>query len=248
MKNPKSILITGASSGIGEALAKDYAKPGIVLSLTGRNQERLAEVAVACEQQGATVATTVLDVKDAAQLKTWIEARDAAVPLDLVIANAGISNAGTERNEQFDREIFTINLFGVLNTVYPAISIMQQRQHGQIVLMSSMAGIIHGFPRAPAYCASKAAVKSFGEALRNKLRSSGIEVSVVCPGFIKTPLTRVNKYHMPFLMTVEKASQIIIRGLASNKGLIAFPWQMRFLLWILRLLPHKWAERLVAGM
>lgn len=246
MKNPKSILITGASSGIGEALAKAYAKPSIVLSLTGRNEQRLRKVTEQCKKLGATVETSVIDVKDAAKLRTWIEQRGADTPLDLVIANAGISNAGEERSEQFDKDIFTVNLFGILNTVYPAISVMQKRKHGQIALMSSMAGVIHGLPRAPAYCASKAAVKSFGEAMRGKLRPIGIEISVICPGFVKTPLTDINKYRMPFLISVEKASKIIIKGLARNRGLIAFPLRMYFLLWLLRLLPHKLAERIVA--
>jgi short-subunit dehydrogenase len=125
---------------------------------------------------------------------------------------------------------------------------MQKRKHGQIALMSSMAGIIHGLPRAPAYCASKAAVKSFGEGMRGKLRNVGIDVSVICPGFVKTPLTNINKYRMPFLISVEKASRIIVKGLARNKGLIVFPLRMYFLMWLLHLLPHKLAGRIVARM
>jgi short-subunit dehydrogenase len=243
MKNPQSILITGASSGIGEALAKDYAASGIALALTGRNQERLAKVADECKKRGAQVVTANIDVKNAEKLRAFIEEKDKETPLDLVIANAGISNAGTERGEEFDREIFNINLWGVLNTVYPAISVMQKRKRGQIALMSSMAAM-YGITRAPAYSASKAAVKTLGEALRNKLKPNGIEISVICPGFIKTPLTDVNKYPMPFLMSVEKASKIIIRDLARNKGLIAFPLRMYFLLWLLRVLPHKLTERI----
>lgn len=245
MKNPKTILITGASSGLGEALAIDYAAPGITLSLTGRSQERLAKVADECKKRGATVVTVSIDVKEAEQLREFIEDRDKEAPLDLVIANAGISNAGTERGEQFDREIFNINLWGVLNTVYPAISVMQKRKRGQIALMSSMAAM-YGISRAPAYSASKAAVKTLGEALRNKLKPHGIEISVICPGFIKTPLTDINEYHMPFLMPVQKASNIIIRDLARDKGLIAFPLRMYFLLWLLRTLPHKITERIAA--
>ncbi len=245
MHKVKSILITGASSGIGEALALAYAKPGISLSLTGRNSERLAKVAKACEQYGATVATANIDVKDAEKLRSWILERDEAVPLDLVIANAGISNAGQSRTEEFDREIFNVNLFGVLNTIYPALSVMQKRQEGQIALISSMAAM-YGFPRAPAYCASKAAVKSLGESLRNKVKKQGIKVSVVCPGFIKTPLTDVNKYGMPFLISATKAAKIIIKGLERNQGLIAFPWRMNSVLWLLRVLPHKLAQRIAA--
>ena len=243
MQNPKTILITGASSGIGEALAIAYAKSGVTLLLTGRSEERLDKVADACRQQGANVVSAAIDIKDSQKLAVWIEEQDKVMPLDLVIANAGISSSGQETTPEFDKEIFTINLFGVLNTVYPVIPLMKQRKRGQIVLMGSLAGM-YGFPRAPAYCASKAAVRTFGESLRNKLRPLGIEITVICPGFIKTPLTDVNEYKMPFLMPVERAVNIIIKGLARNKGLIAFPWQMYFALWWLRVLPSSLAERL----
>jgi short-subunit dehydrogenase len=243
MPEIKSILITGASSGIGAALASAYAKPGIFLALTGRSSTRLKQIAQECKANGAKVVTKTIDVREQKSLRVWIEKQDTIVPFDLVIANAGISNGGKEKSEEFDREIFAVNLFGVLNTVYPAIDLMKSRKKGQIAIMSSMAGL-YGFPRSPAYSSSKAAVKAFGESMRNRLRPFRIKVSVICPGFIKTPLTDTNEYKMPFLTTTAKAVQIIQRGLAKNKGIIAFPWQMNLFMWILRVLPASWSERI----
>lgn len=245
MQHPKSILITGASSGIGKALAEQYAAPGVTLFLTGRNIVRLDNLAATCQQKGATVFTAVIEIEDAKNLRTWIEGCDKKAPLDLVIANAGISNAGQKASEELERKIFNINLIGVLNTVYPAIDAMRSRKSGQIALISSLAAM-HGFAYAPAYCSSKAAVKVYGEALRNALKKDGIQVNVICPGFIKTPLTDPNPYPMPFIMSVEKAANIIIKRLAKNKGLIAFPKRMYGFLWALRLLPAAWIERITA--
>lgn len=242
---PKSILITGSSSGIGADLASAYAQPNVLLALLGRNAERLNLIAEECRAKGAEVTTATIDVREEKSLRSWIEEQDKNKPFDLVIANAGISNGGKEKTEQFDREIFAINLFGVLNTIYPAIDLMKKRGHGQIALMSSMAGF-YGLPRAPAYSSSKAAVRVLGESLRNRLRSSGIKISVICPGFIKTPLTDKNQYKMPFLTSVEKATSIILKGLEKNKGVISFPWQMNLFMWILRVLPSPLAQRLAS--
>ncbi|MCK4870647.1 MAG: SDR family NAD(P)-dependent oxidoreductase [Gammaproteobacteria bacterium] len=243
MENPQSILITGATSGLGAGLAVAYAAPGVTLALSGRNATRLDAIVKECRARGAEVSSAVLDVQDVGKMREWVLACDAARPLDLVIANAGISNAGTDYGEEKEREVFAVNLFGVLNTVYPAMPLMKKRGRGQIVVMSSLASML-GIARAPAYSASKAAVKTFGEALRKKLRRYGVEVSVICPGFVKTPLTDVNNFGMPFLMSLEKAVPIMVGGLRKNRGLIAFPWIMYFPLWFLRLLPHKWAEYL----
>ncbi|MCL5260178.1 MAG: SDR family NAD(P)-dependent oxidoreductase [Gammaproteobacteria bacterium] len=243
MQNPKSILITGATSGIGKALAESYAKPGVFLALTGRNLIRLNETAENCRKLGAKVVIDIIEIEDAKTLSTWIRACDQIAPLDLVIANAGIANSGQEPTEAIDRAIFTTNLTGVLNTVYPSIEIMQQRKHGQIALISSLVSL-YGTPYAPAYSASKAAVKVFGEALRNRLKKHNIQVNVVCPGFVYTPLVKNLPYRMPLAMPAEKAAKIIMRDLSKNKGLIAFPKTIYFLLWSLRLLPTKLIERI----
>ena len=242
----KHILITGASSGIGEALATDYARPSMTLSLSGRDADRLMAVAEACRRRGATVDHRVLDVTDRAAMAAWIEARERAVPLDLVIANAGVS-AGLGENSgdavEKTRRIFAVNVDGVLNTVLPAMAFFRARRRGQIGIVSSLAGF-RGIGGAPAYGASKAAVKVWGEGLRGALAEENVGVSVICPGFVTSRMTDVNKFPMPFLMSDAEASDIIRRGLAANKGRIAFPWPMLAAVWFLTLLPDALATAL----
>ena len=247
MRDPRSIVITGASSGIGAALAAAYAGPGIRLALTGRNAERLATVADACRQAGAEVSAAPLDVTDAAALAAWLGDIDHASPVDLVIANAGIS-AGTGQGREPAaqiRAIFAVNLDGVLNTVMPLLPAFQARRHGQIAVMSSLAGF-RGFPGAPAYCASKAAVRVWGEALRGDLREDGIEVSVICPGYIASPMTAVNKFHMPMLMPADRAARIIQRGLTRGRARIAFPWPVYAAAWLIGCLPPALTDPLLS--
>ena len=199
-----------------------------------------------CENRGAVVIAETIDVQDAKALATWISECDDRYPLDLIIANAGIS-AGTagpdgETDDQV-RQIFDINLTGVLNTLHPAIPKMQTRAHGQIAIVSSVAAF-RGMPSAPAYSASKAAVKSYGEGLRGALRGDGINVNVICPGFVKSRMTDVNTFPMPFLMDAERAAGIIIKGLAKNRGRIVFPWPMHLMVWLLSVMPSSWADML----
>jgi short-subunit dehydrogenase len=230
----QSILITGASSGIGEALAREFARSGVRLVLGGRSTERLAAVREACLARGALVEATAVDVVDRSAVAEWIQAADRRGPLDLVIANAGVSGGtlkGTESEDQA-RRIFAVNIDGVLNTVFPILPAMLARRRGQIGLMSSLAGY-RGFPGAPAYGASKAAVRVWGEALRGDLQPSGIGVSVIMPGFVKSPMTDANNFPMPFLMPAERAARIVRRGLEANRARIAFPWQTAFLAWLI---------------
>lgn len=242
----RGVLITGASSGLGAALALVYAQEGAVLFLAGRQEARLADVADRARAQGAQVYETILDVTEAEATERWIEACDAIAPLDLVIANAGIS-AGTGGGEETPaqvRAIFGVNLHGVLNTVLPASRLMKARGAGQIAIMSSLAGFV-GIAGAPAYGASKAAVRIYGEALRGELAPHGVKVNVICPGFIKTPMTDVNPFPMPFLMDAQKAARIIRRGLARNLPRIAFPWPMAAVVFLLTLMPVRLRETLL---
>jgi short-subunit dehydrogenase len=244
-----SVLITGASSGLGAGLARAFAGPGVTLHLSGRDRTRLEEVAGQCRAKGSEVLTTQVDVSDRGAVAEWVRASDCLRPLDLVIANAGISagtGGGGETAEQM-RAIFAVNVDGVFNTVMPAIPLMQARRRGQIGIMSSLASF-RGFPGAPAYCASKAAVRVWGEGLRGELAPLGIGVSVICPGFVETPMTAVNRFRMPFLMDVERASAIMARGLADNRGRIAFPWPMHLMARIAGCLPSGWMDRIAAGM
>lgn len=247
MKNVKNIAITGASSGLGAALARHYARPGAILHLHGRDAKRLAAVAGDCAARGAAVHTQTGDVTDAAGMSDWLLTADAETPVDLVIANAGISagiGGGGESAAQV-RDIFSVNIGGVINTVMPFIPVMAARGKGQIAIISSLAGL-RGLPSSPAYSASKAAIRTWGEGLRGWLGPHGVEVSVVCPGFIKTPMTDVNPYRMPFMMEADKAAQIIARGLAKNKSRIAFPLALYLPLLLMNLLPVAITDRIFA--
>ncbi|MGH8569888.1 MAG: SDR family NAD(P)-dependent oxidoreductase [Gammaproteobacteria bacterium] len=238
MQNPRRPLITGASSGIGEALAMAYAGPGVSLALTGRDAARLETVAIACRQRGATVHAATVDVTDADAMARWIDALDVTEPIDLVIANAGIG-AGTEggfETAEQTRAVFAVNLGGVLNTVLPLIPRFVARRRGQIALMSSLASF-RGFAGAPTYCASKAAVRIWGEGLRGDLHQHGVEVSVICPGFVVSRMTARNKFRMPFLMSADRAAALVKRGLAHNRGRIAFPFPMYFAICLIATLP-----------
>ena len=224
MKNPRSILITGASSGLGAALARRYANEGVTLFLQGRDAQRLERTAAACREYGATVHCQQVDVTDAKAMQTRIEEADRILPLELVIANAGISAGLGDGGEPADqaRKVFSVNIDGVMNTLQPVIPAMVARKTGQLVIISSLAGI-RGLPSCPAYAASKACVRSYGEGLRGWLAGHGVAVNVVCPGFITTPLTQVNDFPMPLIMSAEKAARIIARGLAKNRARIGLP-------------------------
>ncbi len=245
---PRSIVITGASSGIGEALAEAYAAPGVTLWLSGRNRRRLADVAARCRDAGATVHADTVDVTDRAAMRAWISRIGALSGLDLIIANAGISGGGSgigDEDEEQVRDIFAVNMAGVLNTVLPALPLMAARDGGQIAIMSSMAGF-RGMPSAPAYAASKAAVLSYGDGLRGELRGSGIDVSVICPGFVKSRITDANDFPMPFFMPAEKAARIIQRGLQRRHARIAFPRRMRAIMWLLAALPAGLSDAILS--
>ncbi|MHA1540258.1 MAG: SDR family NAD(P)-dependent oxidoreductase [Alphaproteobacteria bacterium] len=235
---PKTILITGASSGIGKALSLAYAAPQINLCLIGRDADRLAETAAACREKGAHVTEAQINVTKKTALRKLIEDYDKEYHLDLVIANAGIS-AGTGQmgeTEKQARQIFDVNMTGLQNTIFPAMDIFMKKGRGQIALMSSLAGF-KGFPSAPAYSASKGFVKNYGEALRGYLRGYGVHLTVICPGFVKSRITDANDFYMPFLMEGEKAARIIQKGLLKNKPLIAFPRIMHFLVWVIGAMP-----------
>lgn len=246
MTAPAAILITGASSGLGAALAKGYAAPGIRLVLFGRDAARLEAVAEAVRALGAMVETAAVDVTDRPAMAATVVAADEAGPLDLVVANAGVGPGGAEGADAAakGRRVLAVNLDGVLNTIDPIRPRLAARGAGQIALMSSLAGF-RGFPGMGPYAASKAAVRIYGEALRVELRPRGVRVSVICPGFVRTPMTDGAKFPMPMLMEVENAAAAIRRGLERDRPLIAFPWPVHAGTRVLATLPASWADALI---
>ena len=236
-----NVLITGASSGIGAALAVETAKSGGNLHLSGRDTARLHEVAERCRSVNPQVKVfeQTLDVTDAEGMAGWIAAADAATPLDRVFANAGVSTG--EENEENSRRTFAINVGGTVNTVHPAIAAFRKRGRGQVVITASIAG--YGPLKAcPAYSATKACVKTWGLALRGMFKPEGIKVNVVCPGFVRSRITDGNTCPMPFFMEADRAARIILTRADRDVGLIAFPWPMRFAVWLLAGLPHFLGE------
>jgi short-subunit dehydrogenase len=229
------VLVTGASSGIGKALAEALAAPGVALHLSGRDAGRLAATAEACRARGATVREAVLDVTDAAGMADWVR---GAGRLDLVVANAGISGGTGTAHEPVEqaRRIFAVNVTGVLNTALPAIALMAAQppgtggRRGQVAVIASIAAFVAA-PGAPAYCASKSAVQRWAEALDVTERRRGIRVAAICPGYIRTPMTARNPFPMPLLMEPEEAARRILAGLAVGRSRVVFP---RRLYWAAR--------------
>lgn len=240
------IVITGASSGIGQALAELYARPGVLLGLTGRDAARLESVAAACRQRGATVEAETVPVTDQGGMTAFVQRIAARARLDLVIANAGVSGGFRDWSE-FDayiRSITDVNIGGVLNTVNPAVPIMVQQRSGQIAIVASLAGFL-AMPGAVPYSASKHFARAYAEELRGRLAREGVRVSAICPGFVTSRMTARNKFPMPFLMDEQRAARIIRDGLARDQGRIAFPWPMIAMIRLLGMLPYPMLDWLL---
>ena len=241
----KNIVITGASGGIGRALALAYAEPEVTLGLIGRDASRLESCAQACRALGAQVVTAQIDVRDAAAMQAWLEAFDEAQAIDLLIANAGVAStlASPSDWEALDRtaKIIDINLYGAMHAVLPVIDHMRTRRRGQIVLMSSIAAL-RGMAISPAYCASKAALKSWGDSVRPVLARDGIHLAVVLPGFVKTAMSDVFPGDKPCIWSADKAAHFIRRKLAARRAEIAFPGHLAVGMRVLSLLPAAIAD------
>ncbi|EFA86570.1 short-chain dehydrogenase/reductase family protein [Heterostelium album PN500] len=217
--DPRSILITGASSGIGKTLAINYAAKGKVLFLTGRNKERLEEVVSLCQRKGARVEYTTIDVTDR-EISEWIVDSDRKSPIDLVIANAGVTELVLPETMTYEEKLHRVNdvnVNGVLNTVMPLIPAFRERSTGQIVVTGS---ISYQVPLAcPIYCATKSWVQCWCTSLRQELLPYGIGVTVLVPAFVRTPMSEaVPIANKPFEKTTDESVKIFMRDISSNKA------------------------------
>ncbi len=241
------VFITGASSGIGRALAEHYGARGAQLGLVARRAQLLHELSMRWPDR---VRTYPLDVTDAAALRVAAEdfIDSFGVP-DFVIANAGVS-VGTLTEDAADleaiRSVLEINLFGMAATFSPFIAGMRQAARGRLVGIASLAGI-RGLAGAGAYCASKAAAISYLESLRLELRDSGVRVLTICPGYVRTPMTEVNRFPMPFLLAADEAATRIARVIERGGSYAVVPWQMAIVGKLLRLVPNAIYDRVFAA-
>ena len=243
-----AVLITGATGAIGSALARAYAAPGVTLFLQGRKVDQLATVADQCRLLGAHVETAAFDLRQREQLSRWLsDVCKQNVP-DLIIVNAAINiNGGADNageNWQDVDTLLEVNIRAALATVNGVLPSMRQRGHGQIALLSSLAAY-HGLPMTPSYCASKAALKAYGEGLRSWLAAENIQVNVVMPGYVNSAMCDDMPGPKPFLWQPDKAAQTIKRGLAANQARISFPFPLNLGTWFLAVLPAGLSQRLL---
>lgn len=241
------VVITGASSGLGAALARQFARMGCALSLFGRDIPRLSAVADACRSTASLVEIFNHDVTNAAEMSAAMARLDSRLPVDILIANAGLGGGDAlapAAGESLDlaRRIADVNFFGVINTVASLTGPLTTRGQGHVVIISSIAGL-QGLAESPVYSASKAAVRVYGEALRRLLAPKGVRVSVVVPGFITTPMSQSLPFHRPFEWTAERAAARIVRGIERNEAEIVFPWQLHLLSRAIGWLPRRLRDR-----
>lgn len=245
----KVIFLTGASSGIGEALAIELAKRGAILGLLARRESLLRDLVAKCERHGTAARTFTCDITDDVAVSDAAESlRHEFGKIDILIANAGIGggakHARDMRPEDFRRVIDT-NLVGAVNSVTAVLPQMLDYGSGQIVAISSLAGF-RGLPKSGAYSASKAGMTAYFESVRLDVQRSGVSVTIIQPGFIKTPLTsgRVNK--MPFLMELEESIPYFLRAIEKKKKFAAFPWQLATIVRAGKIFP-AWLYDKIAG-
>jgi short-subunit dehydrogenase len=240
-------VITGASSGIGWALARTLAAEGCKVGLVARRREQLAELAGQIEKSGGVAAFAVADVIERAQIVAAIHELAARLgPVDLLIANAGVGAPTTV--EPFNvgdiEKMFRVNVLGVVYSLEAVLPQMLQRRRGHLAAISSLAAY-KGLPGESAYTSSKAAVNVFMDGLRIQLRSKGIAVTTICPGFVQTPMTAVNEFKMPWLLSAEEAARRIVHALKRKRKIYNFPWQMALLMKLLRWAPDWLLERMM---
>jgi short-subunit dehydrogenase len=224
----KTVMITGASSGIGKGLSLEIAARGGRLGLIARREDVLEDVVSEIRGQNGTAIAVSADVRDANAMKQAADRVRAELgPIDVLIANAGVGTTDyiAKLDPQAVADVININVLGAVNSVAAVLPEMVERKSGQLVAIASLAGY-RGLPKSAAYCASKAALSSFFESLRIDLRHSGVKVSIIYPGFIKTPLTSGRMAKMPYLMELDYGVKKIVTAIEKGRKSYAFPWQL----------------------
>jgi short-subunit dehydrogenase len=244
----KVVFLTGASSGIGHSLAVELGRKGAALGLLARRAETLREIVGEVEAAGGRALALPADVKDAAAVRAAAdELREKFGRVDVLIANAGVGVTTDARDLKPEEvaDVIGVNVLGAVNSVTAVLPEMIERKNGHLVVISSLAAY-RGLPKSAAYCASKAAVSAFFESLRVDLNGSGVDVSIIHPGFIKTPLTAGRKSHLPYLMELDDAVKKIIRAIEARKKSYAFPWQLATKARVAMLFPVPLYDRMIA--
>lgn len=244
------IFITGASSGIGQALAEHHAAAGWRLALVARRTEAMQAWAAA---RGLDESRASVYRADVADVDSIVAAGQACIERqglpDVVVANAGISvgmDTAVRADLEVMRETFTLNNIGLAATFHPFLEPMRQRGSGMLVGVASVAAV-RGLPGHGAYCASKAAVVAYCESLRGECRGSGVRVLTLLPGYVATPLTARNPYRMPFLLQPQEFARRAAAAIAAGRRSVVIPWQMAWVVRVMRLLPDALFDRLAAG-
>jgi Short-chain alcohol dehydrogenase of unknown specificity len=245
----KIVFLTGASSGIGEALATAVAKQGAILGLLARREELLKDLAARCESAGGRTRVFACDVTDPDAVHAAAnKLREEFGGIDILICNAGISGNEPE-TRNYDPagvgRVIDINLMGAVNAVHAVVAQMLERGSGQLVAISSLAGI-RGLPKSAAYSASKAAMTAFFESVRLDIQDRGVAVTIIQPGFIKTPLTAGRHNRMPFLMDLDDAVPLFLKAIERRKKFASFPWQLASIVRAGKIFP-AWLYDRIAG-
>lgn len=247
--NEKVVFLTGASSGIGEALALELAKRGAILGLLARRESLLRDLVAKCERKGTAARAFACDITDEYCVRDAAESlRNEFGKIDVLIANAGIGGKSMHAKDlkpQDFRRVIDTNLTGAVNSVSAVLPDMIEKGNGQIVAISSLAGF-RGLPKSAAYCASKAGMTAYFESVRLDVQNRGVSVTIIQPGFIKTPLTSGRGAKMPFLMELEDSIPLFLRAIEKKKKFAAFPWQLATIVRAGKIFP-AWLYDKIAG-
>ncbi len=243
------VFITGASSGLGAAMALEYARRGAVIGLAARRKSALDELAQAIRDSGSTAFTYTLDVTNFSACREAAESfLESTGGIDILIANAGVSGSDgiTSADVTKIKAILDTNISGVVHIIYPFLNAFREQHSGRIAIISSVAGF-RSLPGRSGYSASKIAVRYLADGWRAVLARDSISLTTICPGFIRTPMTEHHSFPMPFLMDADEAARKMVAAIDARKALYIFPWQWRLIIPVMKLIPSRildWAFRM----